>query len=60
MQIPPELALPVAPTLVIRFLFAGYTTGDVELDLGIPDIEFFHPDGVHGPIISAIDCAISV
>ncbi|MBV27802.1 MAG: hypothetical protein CMQ13_07025 [Gammaproteobacteria bacterium] len=61
MQIPPELALPVARTLAICFFSGGYTAGDVELGLSIPDVEFFHlGGGVHGPIISAIDWVIAV
>ena len=61
MQIPPELALPVAPTLVICFFSGGHTASDVELGLSISDIEFFHlGGGVHGPITSAIDWVIAV
>ena len=61
MQIPPELALPVAPTLVICFFSGGYTAGDVELGLSIPDIEFFHLGGdVRGPITFAIDWVIAL
>lgn len=60
-QIPPELALPVAPTLVICFFSGGHTAGDFELGLSISDIEFFHlGGGVHGPMTSAIAWVIPV
>jgi hypothetical protein len=45
----------------LLFISGGYTAGDVELGLSIPDVEFFHlGGGVHGPIISAIDWVIAV
>jgi hypothetical protein len=45
----------------LLFISGGYTAGDVELGLSIPDVEFFHlGGGVHGPITSAIDWVIAV
>ncbi|NCF45226.1 MAG: hypothetical protein GWP70_10465 [Proteobacteria bacterium] len=43
------------------FLSGGYETGDVELGLSVPDVEFFHlGGGVYGPITRSIEWVVSV